>query len=543
MALSDIVSVSITRRNSAVTQAEFSVPLVLSCHSRFADRMRSVASVAELEALGFCSDDAAHQDVTAIFAQPSPPSTVKVGRRNNAFTQSVRLTPDAANSTEYAVEVDGVEATYTSDATATVAEICAGLTAAVNALADADGIVAAHATAATEQSLAGAGLDGATGYRAMSPSRRLAFTLSNHADFDAGTAVVTGKDSSGNTITESFTIPNGGNSTVAGTKRFARVTGVVFPAGSGTGGSWTLGTQAPMTATDGTTHVDLAGVAGQVSTVEVTAGGLLVEDRTSDPGITADFTACVEEDPDFYAVLIDSQSSAEIRALATTIESHANRYKLFANNADSACCDADSITDVMYLLKDLARYRTTTLYHPVVGARAAAGWVGGGIAYAPGSITWQFREIAGVASYTVELDSASRAAILAKNGNLMETVLGRTVTIGGKVAGGEWIDIIHGLDWHHARIGERVFAAFVAAQDEKIAFTDAGIHRIETELRAQMTEAERVGLFEAGWSTSVPLASSLTAAQKRTRTLPSVTFAASPAGAIHAVQIAGTVAG
>ena len=80
MALSDIVSVSITRRNSAVTQAEFSVPLVLSCHSRFADRMRSVASVAELEALGFCSDDTAHQDVTAIFAQPSPPSTVKVGR-------------------------------------------------------------------------------------------------------------------------------------------------------------------------------------------------------------------------------------------------------------------------------------------------------------------------------------------------------------------------------------------------------------------------------------------------------------------------------
>lgn len=543
MALSDIVSVSITRRNSAVTQAEFSVPLVLSCHSRFADRMRSVASVAELEALGFCSDDAAHKDVTAIFAQPSPPSTVKIGRRNNSFTQSVRLTPDPANSTEYAVEVDGVEATYASDATASVAEICAGVTAAVNALADADAIVAAIPTAATEQSLAGADLDGVTGYRAMSPSRRLFFTLSNHADFDAGTAVVTGKDSSGNTITENFTIPNGGNDTVLGTKRFARVTGVVFPAGSGVGGEWTLGTRAPMTATDGTTHVDLAGVAGQVSTVEVTEGDFTVEDRTSDPGIVADFTACVSEDPDFYAVLIDSQSSAEIRALATTIESHAGRYKLFANNADTACCDADSITDVMYLLKDLLRYRTTTLFHPVVGERAAAGWVGGGIAYAPGSITWQFREIAGVASYTQELDSTSRAAILAKNGSLMETVLGRTITVGGKTAGGEWIDIIHGLDWQHARIGERVFAAFVAAQDAKIAYTDAGIHTLETELRAQMAEAERVGLFEAGWTTTVPLASSLTAAQKRTRTLPSVTFAASPAGAIHAVQITGTVAG
>ena len=163
MALRDIVSLVITRRNPTVTAAGFSTPLVLSYHSRFNDRMRSIASVAELEALGFCSDDQAHKDVSAIFAQPRPPATVKVGRRALAFTQTLVLTPTAANATEYAVKLDGLEATYTSDSSGTGAEIATGLAAAVNALGDADAVVEAFATAVPGADLTGTSLDGALG--------------------------------------------------------------------------------------------------------------------------------------------------------------------------------------------------------------------------------------------------------------------------------------------------------------------------------------------------------------------------------------------
>lgn len=541
MALRDIVQLVITRRNPTVTAAGFSTPLVLSYHSRFNDRMRSVASVAELEALGFCSDDQAHKDVSAIFAQPRPPATVKIGRRALAFTQTLVLTPTVANSTEYALELDGLEVSYTSDGTATGAEIATNLTAAVNALGDADAIVEALATAVPGADLTGTSLDGAVGYRTMSPSRRLAFVLSNHADFDAGTATVTGKDAGGNTITETFTIPNGGNDTIKGTKRFARVTRVQFPAASGTGGSWTLGTRAPMAATvTDTTNVTLTGVAGQVTLVEVTAGAISVDDTTADPGISTDFAACVAEDPDFYGVLVDHNGPAEVLALAATIESHANRYLLMAVASESGCFDGDSITDVLYTLKDLLRYRAAPIVHPVFGVSAAAAWMGNGIAYTAGTVTWALREVVGLPTYT--LTSEQRTAVLAKNGTLLETNAGRTHTVGGKVSGGEWVDIIHGIDRLHARMSERVFGALLAvSQDSKAPFTDAGIHLVDTEIRGQLKSDEAIGFLDAGWSTSAPRASSYTAAQRRSRVVSGLTWTAAPQGAIHAVEIAGTI--
>ena len=543
MALEDIVDVTITRESSAVTEQGFSTPLILAYHTRWtSDRVRSYASLTEMVDDGFTPDDAAYKIAAAIWSQPNPPATVKVGRRANAFTQTVRLTPEASNSTPYTVELDGLEATYTSDATATVAEICTGLVAALAALADVDAILATGgASSASPQTLSGASLDGVLGYRALSPSRRITLVLSNHADWDATTATITGKDANGDTITEDLTIPNGGNATLTTTKLFARVTSVTIPAQSGTGGTFTVGVAAPMTASDDTTHVTLTAPAGLIVGVEVTAGDLLVEDRTSNPGLAADVTAIRAEDDDFYALLLDSNSSAEILALAAIVEAASTKKLLVAQSADTGCLDADSITDVMYSASDADYFRTAIIYHPTIGLSfAAAAWVGNALAYGPGTVNWKFRELSGIAGYS--LTSADRSAILAKRGNLIETVAGRSITCDGKVSGNEWIDVIHSLDWHHARVGERLFGVFVAAASAKIPFTDKGIDRLHTELRAQMTEAERVGLFAAGWTTSAPRASSLTSAQRASRTLPSVTFAATLAGAINAVNVTGTVA-
>lgn len=545
MALSDIATITITRSSAAVTQQGFSTPLICAYHTRWtSDRVRSYGTIDEVTADGFTPDDAVYKIASALWSQPNPPAAVKVGRRANAFTKSIRLAPTAANATEYALAVGELAASFTSDATATVAEITAGLTAAVNGLADADAIVAAIATAGTEQTLTGAELDGAVGHRAISPSRRLFFTLSNHADFDAGTAVVTGKDAAGETLTESFTIPNGGNATVTGSALFARVTQVVFPAGSGTGGSWQLGVAAPMTASDGTTHVDLAAPAGLLPSVEVTGAGVLsLEDRTANPGIAADLTAIRAEDDDWYCLLLDSNSSAEILAAAAIVEALSPRKILVAQSADTGCTDADSITDVMYSAKDADYYRTHILYHPAVGQDWIAGaMVGSALAYDPGSVTWANRELVGITDWSPT--SAERSAILGKNGASLETIAGRKVTFGAKVAGGEWVDIVHGLDWLHARIGERIFGLIVSAADRKIGFTDKGIARVHAELRAQLREAslDPYNLLNEGFTTSVPTAASLSSVQRATRALPNVTFNATVQGAIHAVTVTGTVA-
>lgn len=107
--------------------------------------------------------------------------------------------------------------------------------------ADVDAFVTARATAATAQSISGAALNGVVGAAALGYPRNITFTLSNHADFDAGTATVVGTDVDGNAITEDFTIPDGGNATVTGAKAFLKVTSISFPAGAGTGGSFEIG--------------------------------------------------------------------------------------------------------------------------------------------------------------------------------------------------------------------------------------------------------------------------------------------------------------
>lgn len=107
--------------------------------------------------------------------------------------------------------------------------------------ADADGIVAALATAAAAQSLTGASLDGAVGAAEMFPARNITMTLSSHADYNLTTAYVRGLDENGLPQEEAFVIPDAGNTTLTGNKFFSYVTEVYIPAQGGTGGSTQVG--------------------------------------------------------------------------------------------------------------------------------------------------------------------------------------------------------------------------------------------------------------------------------------------------------------
>ena len=108
--------------------------------------------------------------------------------------------------------------------------------------ADADGIVASRATAATAASITGSGLDGAIGQESMTPPRNITITATSHADFDLTTWYVRGLDENGLPQEEAFVMPNGGNTTLVGNKFFSAVTEVYVPAQSGTSGAFTVGT-------------------------------------------------------------------------------------------------------------------------------------------------------------------------------------------------------------------------------------------------------------------------------------------------------------
>lgn len=138
MALSDIVTITITSTSVGVPRAGFGTPLILSNTAAWAERVRSYTQLSGVGA-DFATDSPEYLSAAALFAQNPHPKTIKIGRAALPATKKYEITPLAVNSQVYAYEVrgEGVTATtvsVTSDATATVAEITGLLTTALNAV-------------------------------------------------------------------------------------------------------------------------------------------------------------------------------------------------------------------------------------------------------------------------------------------------------------------------------------------------------------------------------------------------------------------------
>lgn len=542
MSLADLVNVQIASNTLTPTRQGFGTPLVAAVKVPWTTgaRVRSYATLAAMVAAGFLVTDPAYKMAAAAFAQNPAPQRVKVGRRASAFTQVVNIVPASPAASEvFTAKVDGLEVTYTSDGTPTLAEVCTGLAAAINALEVEDAIIATGATTGSTQTLLAGSFDGSIGAGSMTPTRRLTLTLSSSGDWLTTTAVVTGLDANGAVITENFAIPGEGGTTVTGSKYFAKVTQVVIPAQDGTGGAFVLGVRARVAA-DGSsaTHIACTAPAGELHSYELVTGNLGLADATTDPGIAADLTAMAAFDGDFYGVLIDSSSRAEILAAAAWTETA--KKLLAVQTADAACGDPSSTTDVLYLLKAASYARTAPIFYPAIAsAWPAAALLGKDLPTDPGSATMAYKTLAGVTALTI--DDTTHGAVLAKNGNTYELVGGVAITYPGKVSVGEWADVVRGLDWLTARIREAVYA--VLLNNPKVAFTDSGIDLIRAAIIAQLSAGVRVQLLASDPKPTVttPTAASVSAEDRAARHLPGVTFAARLAGAINTLDINGSV--
>ncbi len=551
MSLDDIASVSISTTSAQPTRVGFGTGLVAAHHTRYVDRVRSYTSLAGLVADGFTPRSAVYRAVAAIFSQNPRPPRVKVGRRASPFTQVVRVVPTAPASPTiaetYSLEVDGFDVTFITDATPTLAEVCTGLATAINALADDDAILATGgASALTSQNLTGTAINGAIGRDIMSPPRALTITVDDHADWSATTVTITGTNDNGTTVNDTFAIPDrdgtGGNLTILGAlgTHFKTVTTIAVPAQAGTGGTFTVGVRAPVTAvgSSGTHVVCTAPVAGELHAYEPVTANIGLTDTTTDPGIAADLAAILAADPDWYGLLLDSNSEAEAMAAAAWTET-ADKL-LVVQSADLGCAVVGTTDDLLSELKAASFARTVGVFYPAIAADLgwlAAGLLGNRLPVDPGSDTWAFKVIAGVTARSVT--DTQRGTILGKNGTLLEVVSGVAFTVGGKVAGGEWADVVRGLDWWSTRMKERILAVKLA--NEKIAYTDEGIGLIGAEVRGQLDEGVGVSLFAADPKPTVivPTAASTTSGDRAARVLNGVTFTARLAGAIHATNITG----
>lgn len=215
----------------------------------------------------------------------------------------------------------------------------------------------------------------------------------------------------------------------------------------------------------------------------------------------------------------------------------ANNKLCIHQSSDPNCLDSTSITDIMYLLNNLNFDRSAVIYHDDPTTYYAHGaWMGKQFVQQPGSTTWMFKSLNGVPTY--DIDTASQSAVLNKEGNMYTSVADVPITQNGTVASGEYIDVIHFIDWLEAYIQNQIFTPLV--QQQKVPFTDAGIESVVASLKSALDRGITVGGIES-YTTSAPLASEVSSVDKAARTLPDVEFEAVLAGAIHKVVVNGVV--
>lgn len=261
---------------------------------------------------------------------------------------------------------------------------------------------------------------------------------------------------------------------------------------------------------------------------------ITVDDPSADAGIATDLAAAAAEDPDFFAFVIDGTGGTEIAAAGAWALSNARMF--VALSADSDIVTAGS-SDVASTLKAASNHFAAVLFSRDTSAGADASLLARQLSRDPGSSSFHMKELPGVTADNLTATEFSIAR--GKNAITYVNTKGLNRTYDGKAASGRFLDITHGAEWLKARIGERCFT--VAANAEKVDYTDGGIAQYEAEIRAQLSEAETKGLLAPGWTVTVPKVASVSTANKGQRKLTDVKFAGILTGAIHSAVIDGTV--
>lgn len=299
----------------------------------------------------------------------------------------------------------------------------------------------------------------------------------------------------------------------------------------------------PVAVIDNNTDLDIeAGTPGVPFSLEIPDRTILHQENTTPDGtptgILEDIVALRDVNDDWYCLHLCNQSRTRIEAVAPYIE---GLVRIFVwASADDAILDPAVTDDVLSTLQGAGYVRNMGMFHPLADIEHPDGaWAGKCLPYEPGSITWDLKTLAGI-TYT-DLTSTEKSTIKAKDGNYYARIAGLNVTQIGITPGHEWMDVINGVDWTQVRMQENIFSRLANAK--KVPYTDRGIGIIENEVRGVLNQGVANELYtnDPAPVVTVPLAKDVPTADRANRILKNVIFRATLAGAIHEVEVVGTV--
>lgn len=166
--------------------------------------------------------------------------------------------------------------------------------------------------------------------------------------------------------------------------------------------------------------------------------------------------------------------------------------------------------------------------------------------YDPGSETWAFKQLSLITPG--EFDSNQINTMDEANENYYVCITKKNITQNGKVLGDEWIDTIRFRDWLKNKIQLGVYNVYLL--NTKVPFLDSGISLIQNAVSYALKKGQEAGGISGdfydedgnktpGFTIYAPLASSFTAAQKKSRKLTGLKWSAYLAGAIHVTELSG----
>lgn len=307
---------------------------------------------------------------------------------------------------------------------------------------------------------------------------------------------------------------------------------------------------ADVTATEDNAKVTVtSSAAGKILQFTELVPELKVQDVTVDPGIATDLAAIFQADTDWFGLLLDSDSEAELIAAGTWAET--KRRILKGATADFGAKDLATTTDVISDAKALDLFNTEIAYHHEVGSVLAAAAMGAELVRTPGTYTMAHKALQGVATTgshangTPYLTADQEAAVRSKNGNTYTVIAGNGDYFPGWVVGGDFVDAVRFVHFMFARIQERVIGVFQGS--EVVRYSQAGIDTLSNAILSLLLVWTRKP-YEAlslekdlAPKVEFPQYAEVDAGDRQGRHLPDGTFSARYTGGIHTMDLAGTV--
>ncbi|WP_435952740.1 DUF3383 family protein [Dryocola sp. BD626] len=259
-----------------------------------------------------------------------------------------------------------------------------------------------------------------------------------------------------------------------------------------------------------------------------------------------DLNAIQQEDPGWYGFALVERGDALIQDAAAWAET---QTKLFFACSDTAAIWSSAKDDLASQLQSLQYLRTSLIAHKAAATEyPEMAWMGRCFTIAPGGETWALKSLAAITPS--KFSDTEQSYIFQKNANAYEQYAENTFIINkGKVASGEWIDVVRFRDWLVDTIQKNIASLMI--RQKKVPYTNGGIALIVNNLNGSLIQGQQAGGIAPderdsdgntvpGFRITYPNAADVSADIKATRTLY-IEFVALLAGAIQMVQIDGSL--